>query len=481
LQPARDRGDRDVSAAADGRRRRIIFGATVASVALACFWFVEGYPTAIYDSWGYYYLSEIIRTQGLWAWPTDIRTFGYPLFLTVVSGFRAVPQEELRLLVFVVQLVTYLGACAYVGRKLADVFQSPGLGELAYAIGALNPILLLHASEALSDLLSAVLILVSVALSWKAPGRERPRAPARQIFLSFFFAAAAVAVRPANIVIVAALVLVWAVRALRWRDVGFAGAGAALAGLIPPFIPQVLINHRLFGTLNPLIEKDLYRQQAIWGMAALKYATLVQPDHSPFLVYGNPLYRGDATPALFLHHHPLHYLATLALHGFGMIDPDLPFTYVTDLAPWYRWPLGVFSYLLVYVALAGILFGALRMIRRRELDPGGFVVLSTVVVAGACLALSLPVEVESRFGLPLMALATPLVVAGVALLRDGRAPGRSAKALFLLGALVAVLGGVSLSRWMTTTRTNPHVESPANVFVLNPKRAAGVPRATPAP
>jgi hypothetical protein len=80
-----------------------------------------------------------------------------------------------------------------------------------------------------------------------------------------------------------------------------------------------------------------------------------------------------------------------------------------------------------------------------------------------------------------MALATPLVVAGVALLRDGRAPGRSAKALFLLGALVAVLGGVSLSRWMTTTRTNPHVESPANVFVLNPKRAAGVPRATPAP
>ncbi len=114
---------------------------------------------------------------------------------------------------FAVQLAVYLVACAYVGRRLADVFDSPGLGVLAYAVGALNPILLLHVSETLSDLLSAVLILVSVALAWKAPGRGAPRSPTRQIFLSFFFAAAAVAVRPANIVVVVALVLVWAVRA----------------------------------------------------------------------------------------------------------------------------------------------------------------------------------------------------------------------------------------------------------------------------
>lgn len=458
---------------------RVVLAATLASVALASFWFARGYPTFIYDSWGYHYLSEIIRTQGLLAWPTDVRTYGYPLFLTIVSGFRAMPQEELRLLVFIVQLAVLLAACAYVGRKLADVFDSPRLGAPAYALAALNPILLLHASETLSDLLSAVLILVSVALAWKAPSRERPGAATRQIFLSFFFAAASVAVRPANIAIVAALVLVWAIRALRWRDVGFRGVGAAMAGLIPPFIPQVLINHRMFGTFNPLIEKDLYRQQASWGMAALKYATLVQPDQSPFLVYTNPLYRGDPTPALFLRHHPLHYLATLALHGFGMIDPDLPFTYVTDLAPWYRWPLSVYCYLLVYAALVGGLVGCVRVLRRRELEPGTFVALSTVLVAGACIALYLPVEVEGRFGLPLMALATPLVVAGVALVRSGPPLRRSAKTLLLFGALAAVLGGVDLSRWISRTRTNPRVDSPANAFVLNPKRAGTIPPAKP--
>ena len=40
--------------------------------------FVQGYPTVIYDSWGYHYLSEILRTKGLLAWPTDLRTYGYP-------------------------------------------------------------------------------------------------------------------------------------------------------------------------------------------------------------------------------------------------------------------------------------------------------------------------------------------------------------------------------------------------------------------
>ena len=121
----------------------------------------------------------------------------------------------------------------------------------------------------------------------------------------------------------------------------------------------------------------------------------------------------------------------------------------------------------------------MRVCRRRELTAGTFVVLSTALVAGACLALYLPVEVEGRFGLPLLALAAPLVVAGAALLHDGPPLGRSAKSMLLAGALAAVLGGVSLSRWISATRTNPRLESPANAFVMNPKRAPGVPRPTP--
>jgi hypothetical protein len=72
------------------------------------------------------------------------------------------------------------------------------------------------------------------------------------------------------------------------------------------------------------------------------------------------------------------------------------------------------------------------------------------------------VEVESRFGLPLLALSTPIVMAGLAILREGGRRTRAATSLFLLGALVAVLFGVSLSRWIATTRTSPQGEVPVS-------------------
>ena len=301
---------------------------TIGAAALACLWFVAGYPTVIYDSWGYYYLAGILRTAGLSGWPTDVRTYGYPLFQVLVTGFRDLPPEEFRLIVFFGQLAVYLAASAFVARRLARIFASPRLGTAAYAIAALNPVLLLHVTEPLSDLLSAVLILLAVALTWRLPGGAPGRTSPWEPFLSFLFAGAAVAVRPANLVVVAALGAVWVLRAALWRDVGIRHAGAALAGLLPPFLPQVAINYRMFGKLNPLIEKNLYSLQTGWGMAALKYGTLIMPGRSPFLVYTNPLYRGDPSPAAFLRHHPFGYAATLLLHGFGMLDHDLAFTYV---------------------------------------------------------------------------------------------------------------------------------------------------------
>ena len=50
------------------------------------------------------------------------------------------------------------------------------------------------------------------------------------------------------------------------------------------------------------------------------------------MAYFGVQYRGDATPALFLRHHPLQYLATLALHGFA-IDHQLVVTFQNDGDP----------------------------------------------------------------------------------------------------------------------------------------------------
>jgi hypothetical protein len=387
----------------------------------------------------------------------------------------------------------YLGTCALVARRLATIFRSRALGFCAYGCAALNPVLLVHTTEVLTDLLSAVLIQLAVALSWKRPDESVPgpllplpaargegrgeglRPRLRQPFLAFLCAGCAAAVRPANAAVAAALAVVWLVRAVRWRDVGLRSIGAALAGLVPPLLPQLLINVRVFGRWTPLLANPLYEQQTRWGMGGLKYATLVVPGRTPFLIYPNPFYRGDPDPISFLRHHPFSYLATLAAHGFALIDADLPYTYVTDLDPWYRWPITLAGCVILFLALVGAATAAIhagRLERTRALDEEGFVFLSTAIVAAAYVVVYLPVEVEARFGLPVYLLATPFAAAGLyALARGGSTRLRW---LALAAAPAFLAGAIVLSSWFAGLRKNPQIPSPANASTMDPHRAHGV-------
>jgi hypothetical protein len=459
-------------------RRRFGILATAAAAAIACGGFAAGYPTVIYDSWGYYYLAGILRTQGLAGWPTDLRTYGYPFFAALVTGFRDLPPEEFRLIVFVVQLAALFAATALAAKRLGRVLGSPVLAATAYALGVVNPILLLHASEPMSDLLSALLILLAVAFSWRAPDPSGRPESAWTPFLAFLCASAAVAVRPANVVVIAALVLVWVARVVRWRDLGARHIAGAAAGLLPPLLPQMWINHHMSGSFNPLIEKNLYSLQATWGMGALKYATLVIPGRSPFLVYTNPFYQGDPSPRAFLERHPLGYAATLGLHGFGILDHDFPFTYVTNLAPAYHGVLSAANFLLLYLGAAGALAVVARALVRRKLDETAFAVAAAVLVAGAYATLYLPIEVESRFGLPFQALAAPMIACGVAALAGPGRRRRPARLLVVAGAAPCIAGALWLSGWIGRHRTNPFIESPANAVVMGPARTIS-PRPTP--
>src|SRR5512135_2230042 len=141
-------------------------------------------------------------------------------------------------------------------------------------------------------------------------------------------------------------------------------------------------------------------------MRSLKDGTLVVDGRPPFLLYANPLYRGAAAPADFALHDPLAYAGTLVLHGFAMLDRDLPFTYVTDVSPWYRAPVAIANLLLLALAAAGLAASLGRLAarerragvraehgegrtpeetlaRRRALDERGFVAVSVALVGAA--------------------------------------------------------------------------------------------------
>lgn len=439
----------------------LVTGTAVAAAALL---FGAGYPTPIYDGWGYYQLSMILRVHGLGGFPAGIRTYGYPFFTLIATGFRPFSPEGFRLVVFLAQLAVYLGACALAARRLERLTGSAGIGLLAYALAALNPPLLAQATEPLTDLVSAALILAAVALAWRMPGAPRPGAAWRETLPSFLCAGLAVAVRPANLAAAAGLAVAWAVRAVRWREPRARGLVAAvLVGLAVPLAPQMIARRAQTGAFLPLVDSGLYRDQAAWGMRVLKYGTLVADGRTPFLVWTNPLYRGAATPGEFAARDPLAYAGTLLMHGFAMVDRDLPFTYVTDLHPWYARPLAVANLLLLAFALVLLVAAGTRVVRRvaktpgsppiRTFDEPAFAALSLVLVGGAYAAVYLPVAVEARFGAPLQALAPAAIALGVAELRGASSPG-TRRAVFAGAALLAA-GGVVLSARIDRQRSNP--------------------------
>ena len=388
--------------------RRSAFVAAVSSAASVLAWllFRAGFSEVLFDAVHYVILSQIISTEGLWNLASRIRTYGYPLFISLVTGFSVPAPGTARAVVAAAQVVVYLATCFYIARVTERVFGDRKLFYGTFAVLALNPIALIHATELLSDLLSAALVAIALFASL-----EKGQ-PSRRAFLAFLAAGFAVAVRPANIVLLPALGLVWLLRARRYAEPLFRSLGLGGLAVACALAPQLQSNVRVYDRWTPLLVDPLYASQTHWGIAILKYGTLVVPGRPPQLVYGNPL-RPEAilTPLGFWRHRPLGYVATLALHGFAMVDQDLPFTYITDTKPWYRWPLSLANYAFLFLAAVGLALLLARASPRAS--PAGLYAWGALLFSAALVAIYLPVAVENRFSLPLYPILTPAAVFAV--------------------------------------------------------------------
>jgi len=413
---------------------------TAAAVLLAIAIFRRGFGELWYDSYHYFTLSHIVSTEGIWNLHSRVRTYGYPLFVSLATGFADPGPATTRTLVFAVQLLVYLGVSLFAARLAGRVFRSRRIFFGTYLLMALNPIALARTTEVLSDLLSAAFILIAVLSSL-----EQSEAPSRRAFGAFLCAGLAVAVRPANLAVVPGLVLVWLLRARSYRERAPRTLAAGALAIAVALLPQLHGNVTAYGAWTPLLPDRLYGDQVRWGMAMLKYGTLVIPGIPPELVYANPLYpAGAASPSAFVARRPLGYAATLGLHAFAMLDQDFPFTYIRDLRPRARWPLSLWNYGFLFLSGLGLLSG---FVRRRELPTEERLYFAATAVTGlAYLAVYLPVAVESRFSLPLYLLLTPAAAAAVVDLCARRM--RTLLPVLLAGA--AFIGAcVWLSLWLS--------------------------------
>jgi len=419
--------------------RALVAAVSAAAILLAILFFRSSPRGAIYDSYHYFQLSRIVATEGVWGLQSRVRTYGYPLFIAAVTGFRDVGPDAARVATAAAQVLLHLALSLYAARVTGRLFRDRRVSGGTLALMALDPVLLLRSVEMLSDSLSAS--LAGFALFASLPrGRPVPRA------LGVFLAAGlAAAVRPANVVLLPALALVWIVRARRYGEPLRIVLVPALVGAVLPLAPQVASNVRAYERWTPLVVDGLYSDQARWGTGMLKYATSLIPGRAPQIVYANPFVTpdGESAPDLALRH-PVAYAKTLAAHGFAMLDQDFPYTYVEDLHSPARWPLSLANYAFLFLALAGLGLGVSGASAPAD---SRLYFTAALLSGGALVAIYLPVAVESRFSLPLYPLLTPAAVHAVVWLSRRRS-GTIVAAAIAGGGFIAAC--VQLSRWMTT-------------------------------
>jgi hypothetical protein len=428
---------------------RVEWLALALAVGIAHAFYVRGaaYPPE-YDAQIYLEIAIDLARGGLFSkyYYSELRAYGYPLFLWMLKEVADALRVPWGLVIFETQLALYVGAALFVRSRLARV--SLPMARIFLVATLLNVVALVYVADTLAETLTLVLLFVATGcwLHVYAGGSRVWFA----VTVGSLALGAAVVVRPSNVF--ALPVWVVALAALAWFKGWNArhGVVAAVVGVLAvalPMLPQLANNVRHYGTWTPLVAASLGRNQQIWGIAYLKYATALAPIPLPSVFYMNPFAEDrpvdEAQPLAWYAEHPGAGAATLGLHVFGMLDQDLLFTYARDLDPWYRRPLGIVTH--GVIALAGLGFVLLASRARR--DRGHrvlFVALSTF--CGCYAALHATTAVEMRFGLPLLVVAGPLAAWFV---REAW-PRRSLAGRAVIVAFVAVwiAASLALSDWM---------------------------------
>ncbi|MFC4172888.1 hypothetical protein ACFOYU_12555 [Microvirga sp. GCM10011540] len=439
----------------------------VVAVALTGFWGTPG-PVCC-DAVSYGQLAAAYQRDGLLT-PHEvakIRTYLYPAILALIqaperlSSARAGAYDPV---VFYWQALLFLTAVL----SLSLAVRRFGIAAQASVIIGLllNIFVLVYIPVRLTEILSLACFILIIAAAVELAGADLNlrRKPVTLFLCGSFLVGASVMVRPANIAlapcwILFALVYLW--RLVRscggakeiWKIVGLGMVGVMMFGM--PLVPQWLINTVVFerSTIFPVVE--LGSQQLAWGITHIKYVTLITQEGARGLIYPNPFLIDSARyikePLLYYIENPFSGLMTIILHLFNSVTFDYLHPYVTDLRPWYLPAILAANH---FVVFSGLVVGACLIHRRLQhwRTRGARLQLHDTWWLLLCLALAAIcvlnsfVAVESRFGLPVIAVLGPLACYGLFSL--ALHTSRRRRTAFALSALAYVLAAEAVSFWM---------------------------------
>ena len=406
------------------------------------------------------------------------RTYGYPLFLSVVfAGYEwDATWGIFSPRVAIVQTMLYLAAC--LALFFAILPHSRTFAWCA-AIGLMcNPFVLNYVPLRMTEGVTASISVLIAACAVSLGGHSSTRRLVAILFAGSLLAGLAMMIRPASL----SLFIAWAtaVALVAWQspERRLLVCVAAIAGMVIPLLPQFAINYLAYQQIGFFPTKDLGGMQRCVALANFKYQTIVMPDRSAIPVF----YRSFVFTKAEIGAHgawlyllsPLRGAAMAAGHIFQSVNHDYFFPYVYDRNAWLHAPINVIGHLVLY--LAGYACWVSARSSQKSLVPVAAAVFALVAVAMTILVNSVAV-VETRFGMLIYLVAGPLAAWGVVRLWSSPRRGKVAAAGLLFGISAATLSFAMLPKGLGTTES--YVDQvKAGSAAISSKRG-GMPEATP--
>jgi hypothetical protein len=442
--------------------------ALLATFLLAHLYLLICLPTPIiYDQSGYYQGAQGIVAHGLFSnFPySEFRAYGYPFFVALlmhVAGWFGIP---IRVFAGEVQLGLYVLSCLTLRAALARSGVPVRMVQVAFIAAVVNPFALICPAYLLSEGLSVPLTLMLLAaVIWLASAAPADYAT-RGIAIAGLLCGSVEMVRPSNLYLILLLATGIALggirlkaRPVRW--VYYSAIGATF--LVLPWIPELVnnITYRQQATIFPTYVSDSPEAQ-ILSIRLAKYGTSFIEGQDPHVFYNNPFYHDEPLDAVrpfrWYWQHPVRGAATMGIHVFDVLDQDLPFTYITNLTPWY-YPWLAFANLFVLAVACIGLAGCGWYIRKSQPQARlAYLVLGAILLLH--LGIQAPFHAEVRFGIP--SLIVLYIWAAWGAVWRFPALARRGKLIAVGTVVVLTVSGGALSEWV-------HHQAPVLVHAQKP-------------
>lgn len=189
------------------------------SAMIFIYFLLQNYNVNYYDETGYIHVSKLILTQGLFNVAEPLRTYMFPLIISLISVFTNGNLEVIKILVSVIQFLIYVYTVIFVSNH----FKKPSIRNTILFFGLLNPYLIQSTTLFLTDLLATCAITISLFNSTMGELERKG-----SYFVSFASIIIAVMIRPSSLIMIPVVILILVIRRIVLKDVNFVKCTIAL-------------------------------------------------------------------------------------------------------------------------------------------------------------------------------------------------------------------------------------------------------------